>query len=71
MGTGLVEAATEHSYAKSAKIVTGGAVRNRVPEASIPEKQPESMKKVKELHIFADEDHAHLQLPDKKKEKKC
>lgn len=76
VGAGLVEAATEHSYAKSAKIVTGGAVsrqtvRNRVLEASIPEKQPEGMKRVKELHIFADEDHAHLQLPDKKKGKKC
>lgn len=72
----LLNRATEVSYARSADIVTGGAVsrqsvRNHLLKAEIPEKQPEAEKKeVKQLHIYADEDHVHLQKPGKARGKK-
>lgn len=73
----LVEEATEVSYAKSAKIVSETkisrqTVRNCILKAKIPEtKQKSATKKtVKELHIYADEDHVHLQKPKKQKGKK-
>lgn len=76
IGAKLVEAATEHSYAKSAEIVTEGAVsrqtvRNQILKINVPENEPlVQNKEIKELHIFADEDHVHMQKPNKKKGKK-
>ena len=73
----LVEAATEYSYAKSSKIVTDGkvsrqTVRNKILKA--PELEvvslPSEKKPVRELHVFADEDHVHLQKPNKEKGKR-
>ncbi len=72
----LVNKATEYSYAKSANLVTDGkvsrqTVRNSILKINVPEKEPkETAKEVRELHIFADEDHAHMQKPDKAKGKK-
>lgn len=72
----LVNKATEYSYAKSANIVTDGkvsrqTVRNSILKIKVPEKQAKEMgKEVRELHIFADEDHAHMQKPGKAKGKK-
>lgn len=76
IGAELVTQAAECSFARSAQIVTGGAVsrqtvRNQILKVQIPEKEPETRKKaVKELHLFADEDHVHMQKPNKKKGKK-
>lgn len=76
VGAKLVEAATGHSYEKSAQIVTDGAVsrqtvRNQILKINVPEKEPDAQhKEVKELHVFADEDHVHMQKPNKKKGKK-
>lgn len=72
----MLNRATEVSFAKSADIVTGGAVsrqsvHNHLIEADIPEKQPDVEKKdVRELHIYADEDHVHMQKPGKARGKK-
>ena len=73
----LVTEAAETSYARSAQIVTDGAVsrqtvRNHILKLSVPEKEPEwsEKKEVKELHVYADEDHVHMQKPDKQKGKK-
>ena len=60
--------ATEVSYAKSAQIVAGGevsrqSVRNSILRLGGIEKEAEVGKpkrRVKELHIFADEDHVHM-----------
>ncbi|MGN0358687.1 MAG: ISLre2 family transposase [Lachnospiraceae bacterium] len=71
----LLSRATEVSFAKSTDIVTGGAVsrqsvHNHIIKANIPEKQPETENKpVKELHVYADEDHVHMQRPEKKRGK--
>ena len=48
------------------------SVRNHILKLSVPEKEPEwsEKKEVKELHVYADEDHVHMQKPDKQKEKK-
>lgn len=76
VGAKLVEAATEHSYEESAQIVTGGVVsrqtvRNQILKIHVPELEPaKKNKEVKELHIFADEDHVHMQRPNKEKGKK-
>ena len=76
IGAELVTQATECSYARSAQLVTGGAVsrqtvRNQILKLHVPEKEPERQRKtVKELHIFADEDHVHMQKPGKEKGKK-
>lgn len=74
----LVSLATEVSYAKSAQLVAAGAisrqsVRNKILKLGALEKRPdptEEKRAVKELHVFADEDHVHLQKPKKAKGKK-
>lgn len=72
----LVTQAADCSYAKSAAIVTGGAisrqtVKNHIGKLQIPEKEPEKKgKAIRELHIYADEDHAHMQRPHKEKGRK-
>lgn len=73
----MVSLATDMSYAKSAAIATEGAVsrqtvKNHIRKINIPEKQPESIEKktVKELHIYADEDHVHMQRPNRARGKK-
>ncbi|MBR5740488.1 MAG: ISLre2 family transposase [Firmicutes bacterium] len=71
----LVNQAADCSYAKAAQIVTSGAVsrqtvRNQLLKANIPEMQPkEEGREVSELHIYADEDHVHMQKPGKEKGK--
>lgn len=68
----LLNRAAEVSYARSADIVTGGqvsrqTVRDHLLKADIPQMPPaEEGRKVRELHLYADEDHAHLQKPGKK-----
>ena len=75
VGAELVHKATEFSYAKSAELVTGGAVtrqtvRNQIGKCRIPKWKPEQEKRaVRELHLFADEDHVPLQRPGKQKGK--
>lgn len=72
----MVNKATEYSYAKSANIVTDGkvsreTVRNSILKIKVPGKEAkETAKEVRGLHIFADEDHAHMQKPGKAKGKK-
>jgi len=72
----LLESATQMSYAKSAKLVADGhigrqTVHNIVAKAPLFEAESKtSGKPVKELHIFADEDHVHLQKEGKQKGKK-
>lgn len=72
----LVESATQISYAKSSKAVTGDyisrqSVHNIVAKAPIFEAEAKTfLKPVKELHIYADEDHVHLQKEGKQKGKK-
>lgn len=72
----LLNRATEVSYAKSTDIVTDGlvsrqSIHNHLIRANIPEKEPrEEKKELRELHIYADEDHVHMQKPGKKRGKK-
>ena len=74
----LVSIATEVSYENSAQIVTGGevsrqSVRNSILRLGGIEKRPEegaAKRKVRELHVFADEDHVHMQKECKEKGKK-
>lgn len=74
----LVSVATEVSYAKSAETVTGGqlsrqCVRECILKLGAIEKRPqpyEPKRKVKELHLFADEDHVHMQREGRAKGKK-
>lgn len=72
----LINQAAFMSYSRAADIVTGGnvskqSVRNRLLKLEVPEaERPEEKKAVKELHIYADEDHAHLQREHKEKGKK-
>ena len=72
----LVTQATDCSYAKSAAIVTGGevsrqTVKNYIKKIEVPENEPEQKgKRLRELHVYADEDHAHMQRPNKAKGKK-
>lgn len=75
--TRLVTEATDVSYAKSVQIVTGGSVSrqsvgNAIRKLTVLEKEPDwiEKKKVKELHVYADEDHVHLQKPKKEAGKK-
>ena len=71
-------AATEVSYAKSAETVTGDqvsrqCVRECILKLGAIEKRPqpyEPKRKVKELHLFADEDHVHMQREGRAKGKK-
>lgn len=63
----LVEEATKMSYQRSADVVAGGHVSrqtvcNKIQELGHEEIPiPAVKKQVRELHIFADEDHVHLQ----------
>lgn len=73
----LVSSAAEVSYAKSAGYVTDGAVsrqsvRNHILKLGELEKTPESEEKrqAKVLHVYADEDHVHMQKPNKARGKK-
>lgn len=74
----LVSMATEVSYAKSAETVTGDqvsrqCVRECILKPGAIEKRPqpyEPKRKVKELHLFADEDHVHMQREGRAKGKK-
>lgn len=72
----LVSLAADMSYAKSAKLaseepISRQTVRNRILKIQVPEpKAREEVKKVKELHIYADEDHVHMQKPNKKRGKR-
>ena len=72
-----VRLATEMSYAKSAAIASEGrlsrqTVKNHIQELGALEIQHESPEKksVKELHVYADEDHVHMQKPGKQKGKR-
>ena len=71
VGAELAQAATGLSYARSARLVTGGAVsrqtvRNKIlATQSLEAAPPFQKRKVRELHIFADEDHVHMQKPHK------
>lgn len=72
----MVSFATEVSYAKSAAIACGGKVSRQTVKNCIQKlgaleilcegKEP---KAVKELHVYADEDHVHMQKPCKEKGK--
>ena len=74
----LVSMATEVSYAKSAETVTGDqvsrqCVRECILKLGAIEKRPqpyEPKRKVKELHLFADEDHVRMQREGRSKGKK-
>lgn len=73
----MVSLATEMSYAKSAAIgsdnkLSRQTVKNHIKKLKPLEKKVESeeQKRIKELHIYADEDHAHMQRPGKKKGKR-
>ena len=72
----LITQAADCSYAKSVAIVTGGAisrqtVKNHIKKLKVPEKEPDQKgKAIRELHIYADEDHAHMQRPHKEKGRK-
>ncbi|MGI6766414.1 MAG: ISLre2 family transposase [Lentihominibacter sp.] len=76
LSVALVTLATDVSYAKSAAIASGGTlsrqtVKNHIGKLPAMEKEPESAEKkdIGELHIYADEDHAHMQKPNKEKGK--
>ena len=64
------------SYARSSKEATGGeisrqSVHQLIRNMPVLEKEaPEEKRTVRELHIYADEDHVHLQKPEKEKGKK-
>lgn len=72
----LINQATMVSYARSSDIVTGGtvsrqSVRNKLLKLNVPEAEiSEGKKAVRELHVYADEDHAHLQKERKEQGKK-
>lgn len=73
----MVNLAVDMSYARSAEVASGGAVsrqtvKNHILKAGPLEKLPDwgGGKTVRELHVFADEDHVHMQKPDKEKGKK-
>lgn len=74
--TALIAQATDSSYAKSSAIVTGGdvsrqTVHDQILKMDVPEAPPyEEHKQVSQLHVYADEDHAHMQKPGKEKGKK-
>jgi hypothetical protein len=72
VGKRLAENAAYVSYARSSDIVTGGelsrqTVRNCIMKVNVPEAAvPEAKRKVKVLHVFADEDHVHMQKAGRK-----
>jgi hypothetical protein len=75
VGAALVNQAADCSYAKAAQIVTGGAVsrqtvRTQLLKAHVPEAAPRVRGKgVPCLHVYADEDHVHMQKPNKERGK--
>jgi len=75
LGAELVSNATEESFAKSVSKAGAGdisrqTVRNKILKAPTLEVEPgDRRENVRELHVFADEDHAHLQKPNKAKGK--
>lgn len=75
VGAELAKEAADVSYARSSRIVTGGkisrqTVRNSILRVKVPEETvPVAKRRVKTLHIFADEDHVHMQKPDKERGK--
>ena len=74
----LVDKATEYSYEKSKSLVgvdciSRQSVRNAVLKSKIENIsicESGEQKVVKELHIFADEDHVHTQKPNKERGRK-
>ena len=62
----LVTEAAKTSYARASDIVTNGAVsrqsvHDQILKVDVPEVRPRTEKRtVKELHVYADEDHAHM-----------
>lgn len=50
----------------------GQSVGNAIRKLTVLEKEPDwiEKKKVKELHVYADEEHVHLQKPKKEAGKK-
>lgn len=72
----LVSLASDMSYARSSAVATGGnvsrqTVRNHILKLEVPESPPmEENRKVRELHVFADEDHVHMQKKGKQRGKK-
>lgn len=73
----MVNLATDMSYAKSAQLSCGEevsrqTVKNHIMKVGSLEKGIESSlkKEIQELHIYADEDHVHMQKSDKEKGKK-
>jgi len=74
VNAGLVQAATVMPYSKSSEYVTDRKVsrqhiHNAVKKVNIPDnfEELQEKKRVSELHVFADEDHAHLQRGTRKK----
>lgn len=75
----LVTAATMDSYSRSADIVSKGTlskqtVRNAilsVKDLNCHSPDGEQKREVPELHIYADEDHVHMQKKNKQKGKEC
>lgn len=71
----LVESAAERSYFQSSQVVTNGkvsrqAVHDLVAKAPLFEIDPPAEKRsVKQLHLYADEDHVHMQKPCKQRGK--
>lgn len=72
----MVNLASDMSYAKSASIAGRGelsrqTVKNHIQKLNVPEQKLDGEKRVvTELHIYADEDHVHMQKPGKAKGKK-
>jgi len=72
----LLTRATETSYQKSAEQITGGQVSRQTVHdiirnaPTLETEPPKEKRKVAALHLYADEDHAHLQKPGKQKGKK-
>ena len=72
----LVTLATDMSYARSAKIAAEGTVsrqtvRSKILSCAPLEKEPsEKSREVRELHLYADEDHVHMQKERKRRGKK-
>lgn len=72
----MVSLATEMSYAKSATIageerLSRQTVKNHIRKTGPLEIRPKGEGRcVRELHVYADEDHVHMQRPGKKRGKK-
>lgn len=72
----LVNGATGKSYEKSSTLMSGQkvskqTVRNSILQLEAPEKEVgEEKRKIEEIHIYADEDHVHMQKPGKARGKR-